>query len=695
MTLWTLVVNGVEKAFPDWGLAEDFAVDEVNKGKCSVRATSTEIFDAVTPQFAYKQPVKVYKDRVSTLGVFSGGTCVFLGYVADIERVNEEGRQVIRYTFYDIWWLLERQMFKQYRNQWAGWIGGDPANGPILNAVVCPEIYLGEKTDETLQTNGQQVTEILQWLNEVQNPTRRGNTLAHPGLVDATQDILTVGTIDLSAYIPVTHKNTIFCTDALVEVARWNPDAVFVRDWTTSPVTMKLRLMANLPEVVLTITAEQEKNIRVAPMNSRQLPGVIIYYKRVDTINGQPFPRLYVDMADAAGSGLYCNGTLISGPGGQAITDFTPEVSSHTIELRGGSATIVTANVEVEPITDLTTGSSSAQVAWWTKRDNSLGDPNIDPATIVVGTPTIKDNTGATVNLTTYPNELLSRSPVFDWMGVVWIEATVTCQVAYSVYADTAHHNLSAAVQMRDVHHRIILTNAVTKLYKGVSQLTAPEAVPVGLALSVFNSLAALQHSGTVTFVASPDADVVNVGTRLKLIGPNNTYTNLLVQRVNRVPHSQLIAIEFAPSSVLDAEQLLELIRATQRRLVYSMPSGRNSGSPSGGSNVDLSAAPTKENTMHGVGQFAQLFATDSAGGGNTAKVGMNATAQSFIMNQVDATGVPVPGAGSVQFRIADCTGTDVMIRACPAMVGGVLTTIYLATSAAPDLIGGGGSVWL
>jgi hypothetical protein len=75
----------------------------------------------------------------------SGGTIYFAGYLDDPVRLLDGGLEHIQYQLHNVLWLFERNPFKQYRNQFAGWtVPGDPSSGASYVKKVCPEIYLGD-----------------------------------------------------------------------------------------------------------------------------------------------------------------------------------------------------------------------------------------------------------------------------------------------------------------------------------------------------------------------------------------------------------------------------------------------------------------------------------------------------------------------------------------------------------------------
>ncbi|HXP58934.1 MAG TPA: hypothetical protein VN829_00510, partial [Dongiaceae bacterium] len=292
--MWTLVYSGAEKTLGGWGLCADFAVELVNKGRDSVTMRSTEPFDAGAPQFAWGAAVTLWRDRLAgSGGSFSGGTIFFQGCIGDTQRLNVQGRQNIQYSFYGPWWLLERLQFMQGRSVFNGWnTPGLPSSGASLKTINTPEVFLGEKADETRQTNGQQILEVLDWANECYNPTKRGATSGR----DNTQDPIAIGTIDPNVLFPKTRANDIFCAEALVSVLRWSPDCVCWFDYTTRPPTFHVRALANLAAVSQTITAQQERQVELAPRYERQLAGVVIEYKQTNVFNNVAWPQFYYDL---------------------------------------------------------------------------------------------------------------------------------------------------------------------------------------------------------------------------------------------------------------------------------------------------------------------------------------------------------------------------------------------------------------
>lgn len=621
-TLWTLKYNGVEKALADWGILSDYSGELVNKAKSTVTLRTTERFDAGATQFVSfpawfranptgspaSQLVIIYRDRTA---VGSGGTIWFTGFFDDPVRLNSGGKENVQYQLHDVLWLFERNQFKQHRKQFNGWVTpGDPSSGAALVDKVCSEVFLGEKLDGTLWTNGEQIAEIINWINESYNPTKRGASSGR----DDTKDVVALGTINPAALCAKTRLNTIFCDEAINNVLRWAPDAVFKVDHTTTPPTLNVLTMgqwnyatnpptfigyANLPEVVINITEDQEKEIQLQTNYGRTLPGVIIYYLSTATVDSLTVPVITRDAYPPS------------------VDDFYPEVSSHAVQLEGSKLIHVQANIEVNhntgPIADVMSATAATRKAWWKAHNAALkNDKILDGSIGVLELPpagsgiyaTVKDHSGLGINLSDYPNEVFNDIPAWlkTQFGIRVIEAFVSADIAYTQFTEAGHTNKDHVKDRHFTTKKVKLTNAVTKLYEAVQTFDSGEIPPQGVAESVYRGVAAAQNSGTITFVNSQLRSDIYIGCRLKLVGPTTTFDNILPQSIKPRPCQASTMVTFGPSATVDADALLELARATRMRFIYNMPSGRADGLGSGGDKVDHTMESASDDTAAGVG---------------------------------------------------------------------------------------------
>lgn len=599
--MWTLVYNGQEKVLGQggWGIAADFEREAASKQKGVFRCRTVEGFDAGGPQFAYRGAMTVWRDRTA---IGSGGTVYFQGFWDDGRQCIEGSRQWIEYAAYDVWWLFERQIFMQQRRQLSGTEGHISTGEYLYNMVLTPEVYLGELLatwgELLYQTNGEQVVEVVDWMNETYNPTKRTATSGR----DNSQDVVQAGTIDPSSLIPVERASGLYCSEAITRVLRLNPDVVVWIDSTTTPPSLNVRTFGkwnygthpptfidytNLTNVTVNITADQESRVAMQMKHAAQLAGVAIYYRTSSTIDGVTAPFIVTD----------------NFPTG--ITDYTPEVSRHLIELEGAKLTHVRAQVQCNDACppSLLLGSADYKKAWFLGHDKTLNDPKVNPATIVVQSVSIVDDTGAAVDLGLYPNELMPGCSLPKWIGARVIRATVMAELGFSKYADAGHVIPNVKADNHVVRQTIRLTDAVTRTYEAVKFYDPGETVPVGVAEMAYRSVAALQSAAQVTFTKGQLRSDIQLGCRLTLVGPNTTFSNILVQSIHERPHYGETTINGHPQAAVDADTLMALARASRWRTTYNMPSGRDTGGLGpNGLEVDTSADGASENTAHGVG---------------------------------------------------------------------------------------------
>ncbi len=580
---WTLEYNAQEKTLEDWDILEDFELKEMNKQTHRVGFSTSEDFDAAAgPQFAFDAPAIIRVD----------GVVVFRGWFESPTRHTSNGEENVRYEIGNVWRFFERHTFQQTRKQFAGWINNDPTQGPILVTVLSSESYLGESPAEEFVTNGEQIQEVINWVNECYNPTRRGAT----GGIDPDQDIVKIGTIQPKVSHPRGRANTFKCSDVFQEVLRSSPDAViqftYDEDFTyihvvtlakwnyasTPPVFIDY---TNLPEIVVDLTAEEEREMALQAQDLRQLAGVIIKYKTFTQIDGSYWPQMVVDKFPLT------------------VTDYTPEISPHVIAVPGFSLIRMRASVTVRPLQAAFDGDKD----WWKSVDKTLDSDLIDQDTIQITGIRAEDDDGVALDLNLFPNQLQSSLPA--WAGPRAFQVTIFANEEYRKYKDRRLKTLDEHKDNREVRVRLWATNAITNTYTGVSHFDPGIQVPTGLAEAIYRSVAALQFGGNKTFTANTPRLDIRVGTRVKAIGPTRTFVNLMVQSVSLRPFAGEAAIMFNPSAMPDAEELIELALMSRWRNVEDFPSGRSDGSPGGGTDVNLSADGPFETVSHGVGGLA------------------------------------------------------------------------------------------
>jgi hypothetical protein len=713
MTPITLLTQGVEKTLADWGIALDFTISRQNKARHTARLRSTERFDPGATQWqgpvisggiVVLQHAVIYRDRTLAGGAFSGGSILFQGYFDDPERSFSGEAENVTYRLHNVWWLFERNPFKQYRNVFTGWdhahqrvqaasvqtvgssyhvgdiltvtggagsaaqvtvvavngsggvtavytsnAGGSytttppnpntPSGGsgsgcklslafslvPITAKAVTSELFLYEKLDSpnqilSFQSNGAQIGEVMDWVNETYNPTRRG---ANSGQ-DPAQDVVVRGIIDPNTYVPVTRLNSLFCAEAVTQCLRLDPDAVILeREPQTTIPTLDVRKLGrwnnatipptflgydNLPEVVIDITAQQENSIVLSPANNRALPGVIIYYKSVNQVDNEFAMQVIVDKFPAS------------------VTDFTPEVGSHTFELGGSKLTHVQAQVNTKSIAQILSSSWFDVATWWKDHDKTLADANVDPTSFFfngVHIPTVSppynkpvppssiiDESGNPIDTSVFKYELTDTS-LPTWSGCRIAKATIATNIGFSRYKTGTLLDVKTADRLHTYHLR--LTDCPGGFLQRVSQFISAEVVPQNVAESAYRSAAAQQWAGSIKLLDAQIRGSITLGVRLKFIGPNTTFSNVLVQAIEQTPARGETVVTYGPGPLVDIDLWVEMARASRYRITYDMPSGRADGGVGAGpAAIDTGGATPADNTAHGVGGHSVIGAYSS-----------------------------------------------------------------------------------
>ena len=616
--MWTLVYNAVEQTLADWRVVDDYARESENKGNGSVTLRTAEAFDAGPTQWLAGEKAVIYRDRLqASNGTFSGGTIWSQGYFDDPTRRNYGGAQHVIYRLHNIWWLLQQHTYQQPRYVVTAY-NSEATPPETFTNLFTPEVFLGEAVvpgeltgySTQMQTNGEEITEILNWVNECFNVTKRGATEGRSN----AQDVLTVGTIEPKLFIGIKRVASMLCSEAIIDVLRFQPDSIVYVDETTVPPTVHVRTLAkwdytnpllpvfvdytNLPEVIINITAEQERQVSVQGQTWKALPAVVIYYWGSNSIGGQTVPFCYIDD--------YPNGVTTVGGGAQVPNDgFVPMASVHFVPLEGASVTYETATVNTEPLSALLGGDQAAQKLWWILHDQTLNDPKVDQGTIVVGTPSVVDAAGVAINTAAWPNILLD-SHLPKWasgMGKGWVAATIRAEIAYKRYLDAGQKIKDVEPRLRVVHKRVKLTNAVSGTLTAMTSLTPGETVPVGVAESIYRSTNVPQWAGTIEFTGAQGRGDITFGNRYRLVGPNTTFWNVLPQRIVERPCSGNVEMVYGPAHLASIDMRLELMRATRFRTSWKMSSSRGDGGGStAGRGVDTGADAPTDDTAHAPG---------------------------------------------------------------------------------------------
>jgi hypothetical protein len=223
---------------------------------------------------------------------------------------------------------------------------------------------------------------------------------------------------------------------------------------------------------------------------------------------------------------------------------------------------------------------------------------------------------------------------------------TAVCQV--DVF--DSDHNL-IKTEFRTLSCEIIVTDAVSKTYTKLASLFTGEAIPVGLAQSLYNSLNPLQYEGSVTLTEQECGFSSRAGDGVALLRAASGFTlNLtggipalasmaaLIQKVEEEVDTGRTTISFGPAEQLSPQDLIERLRANRGRGVALNFLKRTTGETADGANAVALSGP------------APLLNTAAAGARTQLLVVTNNT------NKITLDPAQITAAGATQLKTVAAT---------------------------------------
>lgn len=632
-TYWTLEYSGSEKTlYPGWGVAQDMLRLERSNQAPDVLTVSIPVADAdMTPIFAYGEEVIVRRDRASADGSddsFSAGTIYFRGKATTPTHAATGTAMNMLYKFNGPWWDLQRLVFQQEWKAWDHWTTpGDATTPAVYVTQRTSELFLGQKFDGTAQNTGEGIAEALAWAISC-------------GVA------LQVGDIDPAVAVPTYNIRDQSVAEVVIQLLRWSPDVVTWFDYTTSPPTLNAKAMANLDVVTLTKGVDKISTAELTPRYDLQLAAVVLRFKSTNEENGTALTTITTQKYPLLATG----------------TELQAQVS--TIELAGYKRTRVYASIECET-NDSKHATLANRVAWWQKKDPLFTSDKIDAASLSITVATVTDDSGSAVSLTTYPREL-TKGQIADWLSFSQKHIIVKAIATYDLYTVASPNQNAAKLvekgRTKELSVRIVATDGTTGDYAAVKSFEAAEAIPAGLAESIYNSHAVLRYEGNIALTGATLMSGIGVGNCLAISGASEPWENLLVQRSSEEPFTGRINLSVGPPNQLGISDLIELLRVNRHRLIYNMPSSRVTGEVGGGGEVGLGKELPKENTTTGLGNREAQSVTKAFDGSNTIHVGKDAgtgNGMLFLGIRKDSDGTIDAAQGGALLQRDDTLGSD------------------------------------
>lgn len=649
----TLLYAGVEKTLQGWDIGEDDEI-ELNADtpdKFTITLPNADITN--DPTFAFEGVVAVYSDRLSATGLpgsFSGGVCEFIGKRVGIGLSSSGSNGMgVTYHFQNAMYDLDNTVFQQVFKQYNGTTHAT-ANFVMAETILFTKFNAFGALINC--TTGDTINEVLQYLLDVY--TTNGDTLPFQ-----------IGTIDPALWLPSYQAKPASCLEVLRKCIELSPDCKFFFDYTTvnglgNPLpTIHCRKQANLPAANAALWDGANNaghiSIHISRRDDLVARAVRLTYKITNTVDNQQKIQYVVDKYGAHGA----NNALDPDGGLRVLVE--------TIDLVGFSQTTVKGHLDCEPFAGVG-GTTATKRAWWASKRGGEEDimadtryrfqDEVGAGTTLVDA-SVTDESGAAINLTTYPNRLVDGT-FQPWMvrpdrtQVAVIRAVVKTTVIVTQYDTTAtagsetatNGNALCTYKKKEMTCHIALTNASTGDFTATASVTSSEGVPVGNAQAIYNSLSIIQYESDYLRVDPTQSGGITMAHKLNYTNGRGEWTtmNAQIQGIKKNLTHRLLSIRTGPAKHLAINQLMDIFNAFRFRRVWNNPQVRQTGALDGGGQSTMASNAPKANTTAGQNERINNATIIKDGGGTVVgKVETNALTVKTILaattpSLVDAT---------------------------------------------------------
>lgn len=494
------------------------------------------------PLFAYGSTITLTRDDVP----------VFIGKVRRTPRFIGATAESVSYEVAGPWDWLERRALLQNQA-----VVLDPETSGVPAMVPQGLAILGQSDAGTTVNLADALAAVLAGAAAAGIDVAIGDGFDYPVVWDEVAD-LTIA-------------------DAVIRLLGTAPDAVSWIDYAT--LTLHLARRAHLAEAELEVAPANEGwTLDFAPLESVQVverpdlvpSGVTLFYRRIDTINGRPYLRLFTDAVGAAADAE------------NAIV--------RTIELAGASynSTTLEQPVVVAPLPahltaagTITAASNAAAFAalskFWKRKIPWLNDPGVTINAFRATARTISADSEAVgedgaplpapVLDTSLPNELI------EGYLTAWMEDTTLNRKGQD---QTYSAEVSADIEVGGKVTRrierltagVMATNCSTRTYRWSesSGSIAPEPTPAGVAAKIMAALSVLPVEGSCVLIEEECGLGIRPGQVLNLAGGRASWATMraLVQRLVANIDEGRSEISYGPPTQLGPGDLVDLMRANR-----------------------------------------------------------------------------------------------------------------------------------
>jgi hypothetical protein len=370
---------------------------------------------------------------------------------------------------------------------------------------------------------------------------------------------LQVGTVPTGVnFIPADYANH-SCSEVITLALKQHPDWVPWIDHSTVPPTFNVTKIADMAAVAMDVDGAGEVESFDVVRRDDLLPEAVrIVYEFATTIGDEVFRNIVVDKYPSGGP------------------DGGPRVMQAHFPLAGMQMQIQKSRVQTRTLPT----SAAAAKAWIKAKYPHLKDV-ADASFVVVGwEKTLAEDADempepvnpnatrlAVASATDLPRELV-RGTIEDWMRRKVGKVRITPRIRAVSSATDAEKR---AIRLGTPAVVVTATNAVTKLYKGISHWVMPEQVPVGIAEQTYRAIhASMPHQGSVALAQQEAGAVRYHGKKVNLTGAASPWAAMHapVHTVDVDIERGMTVVSFGPVPHLAPADFIEMQRTLRYRPV-------------------------------------------------------------------------------------------------------------------------------
>ena len=369
---------------------------------------------------------------------------------------------------------------------------------------------------------------------------------------------MTLGTVDAGVSVWPSEVVNTSCADIILGELRWNPDYVAWLDHSTTPPTFHARAKSALSTTAIDIADEEVADFNYAKL-VRNIPrGVRILYEDASVVDGEVYRNGYLDTAGATTG---------------------RKIMHATIELAGMNMQLQKSRIETRTLpTDAASMTAYFKLKW--PELAAMPDGAFDWSNVSFALAPLADQPDpvcdkaqrlAVAAAADLPRELV-RGTVEDWMrrkvGQVTVQYDLKIIGSPTAEQKKVLDNFSGTGKT----FTVTATNAITKLYKGITSFTEGEGKPTGIAAAVYAAASADKYEGSIT-LAAEDVPVTRwVGRKVTLAdGATALLPASVIHSASMDISAGTVSLSFGPLPYLSAGDFLELQRMVNSRPVTWM----------------------------------------------------------------------------------------------------------------------------